>query len=334
MINAFYTYSLFCTEIPGYYYDPQKKKYFKILPGEQSGSSSMITREIIKLKKTEEARQDSLREFALKIIQKDPAYTGSSAAHQPRCHYSSNVIDHVHCVQNGVLRTREKGIVQHQLINHQLRNLQAVCKKKIYGRDSGLPPYKKLEHMTQMMEAPGEDARILCLWSLEDLIVQRIQLLQVDRLALTGSSPEGASLSLTPVGATLLQSFSKVTHMCWAPSSPGQTTNVNILYTTTCFIGNNPSLALLRTLEGAPEGEEGGGRAEGSTYAEFHLGHTTTWTCAWSAHKNKFSIGSKENALVIDVPTRRLWELFTKKSDVFSQVFSHAVRVPFTCSNI
>ena len=317
--NIIYNY---VTEIPGFYYDAEKKKYFKILPGHQSANNNMLTREIIKLKKTEEARQQSLREFALKTIRMDPAYADAATTTQKaRCKYSRNIMDHIGSIHTGVKRTHEARQLQHHLINHQLRNMQAFCKQKIYPRNERDTAYKRLEHMTQMCVAPGDESRLLCLWSLEGLIVQRIQLLRVDRLALQGASPaEGAAMSVVPVGAVLLQSFSKVTHICWAPSTPDQTVNVPVLYTTTCFIGNSPSLALLRTLDDEHHPTD-------SKYAEFHLGHNTTWTCAWSAQKQKFSIGTKENALVIDVATRKLWELSTKKSDVYSQTFNHAVRI-------
>lgn len=297
------------------------------MPGHQSAGPSTVTRESLQQKATEEARQQSLREFALRTIQTDPSFgfessrTGGHAHHSAR---SRNIIDHVYSLHHGVLRQKRSSVRQSKLTVHQMSRFQPACKQKVLAACIG-PGQGKVEHMTRMLAAPSSadspTTRLVCLWSLKSLLVQRIQLIEVNRVARTDGS---AIMDSSPTGAVLTPSLSKVTDLCWAPKAPEDNTASPVLYTTTCVMGTNPSLAKLRHLDPGLSSNE---RDVADT--EFHLGNKTTWSCAWSAHSKKFSVGLEECAFVIDVATRRLWELHTRKSDVLSQTFSVTVIINF-----
>ena len=106
--------------------------------------------------------------------------------------------------------------------------------------------------------------------------------------------------------------------MCWAPLDGTDPLDCCICFTTTCFLGNSPSLALLRRLDADS--------SQGFRHTEFNLGQKATWACAWNGKSNQLSVGSEGCALLLDVPTRRMWELNTANSDVRSQAFLQEVR--------
>jgi hypothetical protein len=49
--------------MPGYYYDAEKKKYFKIVPGNVNGQQSAVTRESIREREAEKERKKNMQDF-------------------------------------------------------------------------------------------------------------------------------------------------------------------------------------------------------------------------------------------------------------------------------
>ena len=82
-------------------------------------------------------------------------------------------------------------------------------------------------------------------------------------------------------------------------------------------MGSGPSVALLRSLDCSGQADY--------VADEFSLGNGATWACAWNDVSAKFGVGMEKHAVLMDVQTRRLWELNTQGSDVVSQVFSRGV---------
>ena len=233
-----------------------------------------------------------------------------------RCYNSKNIAELASCVQIGDLSANRTVTYKHKVVNHIFRNLRSTCKRKVF--EEVRTPYEKFEHMLQMMPSLDmSQGRLLCMWSLVDLIVQRVQILQVNDLRKRYCNHDNSStqINVEPVGTVLLQSFSKITNMCWATMPDTGTAQSPVLYTTTCFLGNNPSLASLRRLDCAGH--------DSQLISEFSLGKKATWTCAWSPCSSKFSVGSEGSGLLIDVATRKMWELYTRKADVFTQAFSY-----------
>ena len=211
-------------------------------------------------------------------------------------------------LQNPFLNNREG-------IKHMVSRLKPAGKLKLFENPN--TSYEKLEHMLHMKVNEEQD-KILCLWGLKEQIVQRIQMLNIN--GINKYDGDGSiDIDVSPTGAVLLQSFSKVTDMCWAPLDGTDPLDCCILYTTTCFLGNNPSLALLRRLDADS--------AQGFRHTEFNLGQKATWACAWNGKSNQLSVGSEGCALLLDVPTRRMWELHTGNSDVRSQAFLKEVNI-------
>ncbi len=229
--------------------------------------------------------------------------------------FSNNLYCFLDRVKSGYFteKFRTPTLVNEECIKHTVTRLKPAGKLKLF--ENPVSSYEKLEHMLHM-KVNEEQNKILCLWGLREQIVQRIQMLNVN--GINRFENGCVDIDISPTGAMVLQSFSKVTDMCWAPLDDGSDPlDCCILYTTTCFLGNNPSLVFLRRLDADS--------SENYRHAEFNLGQKATWACAWSGRRNQLSVGSEGGALLVDVPTRRTWELHTGHSDVRSQVFSSQV---------
>ena len=306
------------SDIPGFYFDPVKKKYFKILPG-QSGIH--LTTESIKSKIAEQKRQEDLMEIGKNVAsaflkEYDAALHLKTTSNPPLPKFTNNFYHLLDTTKRSHFSEKfhTPAWSNRETIKHTVSRLKPAGKLKIF--ENPVTSYEKLEHMLYMKVNEQQD-KLLCLWGLREQIVQRIQMLNIN--GINRYDEDGSiDIDVSPTGAVLLQSFSKVTDMCWAPLDGADPLDHCILYTTTCFLGNNPSLVLLRKLDA--------GSAEDFRQTEFNLGQKATWACAWNGKCNKLSVGSEECALLLDVPTRRTWELHTGKSDVRSQTFLKEVR--------
>ena len=303
------------TDIPGFYYDETKKKYFKILPGHLHTPAS-ITRESIQSKIAEEKRQEDLVEIGKNVASSFLQQYRESSSVLSKCalrqiKYTDNVYDITERTRTSfyVEKLRSPFRNRRESTKHIVSRLKPSGKLKIFENPS--TSYEKLEHMLHM-KVNDEQDKILCLWGLKEQIVQRIQMLSINGIN-RFDEDGGVDIDVSPTGAVLLQSFSKVTDMCWAPLDGTDPSDCWICFTTTCFLGNNPSLALLRRLDFDS--------SQGSRHTEFNLGQKATWACAWNGKSNQLSVGSEGCALLLDVPTRRMWELHTANSDVRSQTF-------------
>ena len=125
--------------------------------------------------------------------------------------------------------------------------------------------YNRLEH-THMMLVNKDHDDLLCLWSLKDTWVQRLQLVKLaEKRRVTENIP--ISVNADPHGKVIIQSLNKVTDICWAPLVKN-TQEEHVLYTTICHTGYLNSLAMIRSLSAEQE--------EQPTFIDFDLGK---WFC-------------------------------------------------------
>lgn len=86
---------------------------------------------------------------------------------------------------------------------------------------------------------------VVCLWSLKDLLVQRMQSISIK--SVDNLIESKACMDVKLFGSMIPKAYSKITSMCSALiDSKGL--GEYVLYTTMCAVGNNPSLAMLRNL--------------------------------------------------------------------------------------
>ena len=103
---------------------------------------------------------------------------------------------------------------------------------------------------------------LLCLWSLKDTWVQRMQLVKViEKQRSSENIP--ISVNAEPHGKVIIQSLNKVTDICWA-TQVMNSAEEHVLYTTICHTGYMNSLAMIRSLSSEQE--------ERPTFLDFDLG--------------------------------------------------------------
>lgn len=235
---------------------------------------------------------------------------------KPDKHFSYNITDMIFNTRLGQIQYPRT--VQQKITESFFHGLHPCGSRKILERVEAIDAYCRLEHMSYM-EPNKDQSKLLCLWSLKDIIGQRIQLLNVKSFTRCHEEDTNKIKIDVQLGdVVILQSSYKVTGLTWVPKFSGDNDQSDyILYTTTCFIGNNPSLAIVRRLDSSDERD--------FHCNEFNLGMKATWSCAWNRQTKQISIGCEKMALLVDVETRRMWKLHVDKSDVLSQVFSHQV---------
>lgn len=273
---------------------------------------NVVTRESVSSKTAEEKRKNDLKLQSDSKLNVLPRQHDRDAKPKRRTESLNFIHFWQHVCQGDVTNTSVEPFV----LKSQVRKLRLSHFEKIFPNPFG--NYEQLEHML-LMEASPDCRDILGLWSVKDTLVHRIQLLRVDVKKQTyerSAEAQGLNVEINPQGNVVLQSLNKVTHACWAPSLENPNRKY-ILYTTVCYTGYSPSLALFRNLEP-------GGNADFRA-TDFCLGKKATWTCAWNPHHQRFSVGTEKSGLLLDVETRRLWELYSNKSDVLAQAFARTV---------
>ena len=123
-------------------------------------------------------------------------------------------------------------------------NLKPSAYCKVFNTPAN--SYERLEHMQNMISSTLNPNNMICLWSLKQILVQRIQTLTVKSVKQTQENTSEIDVSVT--GAMIPKAVSKITSMCCAPVNIRGSTEEYVLYTTMCLIGNNPSLVMLRNL--------------------------------------------------------------------------------------
>ncbi|KAK3603064.1 hypothetical protein CHS0354_015757 [Potamilus streckersoni] len=286
-------------EIPGFYFDKEKNRYFKITSC-QNATTGAMTRENIEEKAREEKRQrDLCKTHFSEIMRKE----NSCEKSLPRIFMNANY---------GNITKEQLTTV---MIKNKATSIKTALKSQLVFNGSNIQQLRQdsVEHMLQMEVNPSQD-KILGLWCLKDSSIHHIQLLDIKE-NLRSSEKESLSIKVKPCGAFISQSLSKVTHMCWASPELSEENHQNMcLYVTMCPTGYSFSVALIRNFE--PQ--------EGQSCAVFdvNLGKKATWSCAWNAHLRQFSVGTEKCSLVIDPETRKMWEYNTYGSDPLSQVFT------------
>lgn len=278
-------------ELPGFYYDKEKKKYFKILPN-NSCIGKAVTKEAIKMKEKEKARKSDL----LNLVK--------PRTETPRRHQLSVYDNCLPCVtcnfQQGLLSRRQ---LDHTIHKIRLKNLNTTPQTRIQiYSDIRRDWLERLENATQLEMI--DNKHIIGLFSLKDSMIQRILWLKLSDKP-SSNQKDRLSLSIDPFpSCRYYQSAVKISSMSLIDKD-------SVLYTGMVYTGTPESLVFIK------------GFGEGSSrYEVYSLGQKATWTCAWNKHANQFSVGSEKCGLLLDVQTRRLWEINTHNSDVLCQVFS------------
>ncbi|XP_074657920.1 DDB1- and CUL4-associated factor 4-like protein 1 [Tubulanus polymorphus] len=286
------------------------------MPSHLAASSSNVTRESIKREHDEKRRIETLCQMS------ENRKVTCTLVHHRKLR-SSNVVDSL--IERRRLGFKMSDGFKAPMIRARVPFMNTTLRRKVFPEPANM--YEVMDHM-HTMQPSSDYTKILGLWSVRTTAVQRIQVLDLSPTSkfLNDSSYDSmgnesrdvkieTEIGIKPSGTAIMKSLSKVTHICWAPLSVDDRSNSAVLYTTMCILGRFPSLALFRRLDSSTVQEY--------RSTEFNLGKNAAWTCAWNSYNQQFSIGSEKKAILIDVETRRLWELNTRDGDVLTQIFSN-----------
>ena len=228
---------------------------------------------------------------------------------------SHNITDTVFRSRSGQIQ--DPRTVQRKITEQVIRGLHPCGSRTIL--EHTIDAYSRLQHMSYM-EPSSDQSKLLCLWSLKDIIGQRIQLLNVK--SFKQSHEDGSkkiSINVQPGDVVILQTRYNITGLKWAPQDDDDRSD-HILYTTTRSLRNNQSLAILRRLDSSALHNFRGN--------EYVLGKKATWSCAWNRHTRQIGVGSEKMSVLVDAETRLTRQVHADKSDVLSLVFPRQVNIP------
>ncbi len=251
---------------------------------------NVLTREKIDSDQAEKKRQKDLLDLASFRMTRD--FT------------SSNVLHAVLSRERGEVTVNQ---LKTRLLMSNIETLQPSGSWTVVGSSDGIQ--ESVEHMV-VMESTQHRDKLLGLWSVKDCMKQRLQLLHLVEQART-TTQKTLSLSVRATDTNFVQSWNKISNVCWAEFSNWPDRN-NVLYTTMSHTGYSYSLAFIRNLDQT--------RPDDPAF-DYNLGSRVAWTCAWNYPRQQFSVGSEKRGMLIDVETRRLWD-FEIPTDPFTQVFS------------
>ena len=298
--------------MPGFYYDPEKKKYFKIVPGHCNGQANAVTPEVIKLKQAEEQRQKCLSQMVTSNKTDKKAQNSIQRKHG-RTIFQSVLL-------------RSTGSVSSQIFKREtkLASFRSLClhgKSPVHGSRTPRYSHYKETHM-QHMAVNSTGDYFVCMWKVgnADQIIQPLKVTNM-RYAHKMTKKDGymrmVNFDVNLVGSTVQHQFRRVGNLCWAEktSVAADTAIDYALYTTTYEGTRNrmPSTVTLKNLLPNDVSQHNQGTM-------FNIGNCIAWTCAWSQQEQRIAVGTEDGALILDM-THNRWDLNTKRSDGFTQCF-------------
>nr|XP_054757976.1 uncharacterized protein LOC129264140 [Lytechinus pictus] len=283
-------------EIPGFYYDEEKKRYFRILPGHSGGN--VVTTETIRQKAAEKKRQ---------------------------CYFDKRYL------VKGSLRKVPTIKVVKSLVQLQENKRRGNCRSSYFKRAAHETAVRQMEIKPSSRVSPFPDQyfsgssgyiskfeldsrqkHVLMVFS--DNYLSRLWQGEVVRRRSPKTGQEEVTIAnWSKVNILNTQNTSKVTHASWAQVREGE--NMYALYAYSG--GSSNTVQLVK----CPTDEDGVAHISYS----YKCISNSAWTCAWSnsptlpAH---LAIGSDKKALVIDTLSSRDQPVYTGRSDVFAQAFS------------
>ncbi|XP_078673834.1 DDB1- and CUL4-associated factor 4-like [Branchiostoma floridae x Branchiostoma belcheri] len=281
------------SEIPGFYYDPEKKKYFRILPGHNNYNP--LTTAHIQQKQQEETRQELLKQDRNRTVPKVKVRGSTrTASCGPRLllkrqfgQFSSRLSQR--CAEESFLVEMEKQKLTVNLYDSSTQDTVNFL---------ALEPDSRCERLLALSDA------------------RRISSCQLDFVSFMALN------TLDSMQKSYMQYFTpgKVTGICWASVTGPES---HALFSVLDEGPDSPSCARLVCAEVMANehlipGPGGAGLVRGRNYEV-----KSAWTCAWNSNpvfSKCFSVGANNSSVVIDAFTGQR-DVINTKSDVFAQKF-------------
>eukprot|EP00057_Strongylocentrotus_purpuratus_P014479 XP_011668953.1 PREDICTED: DDB1- and CUL4-associated factor 4 [Strongylocentrotus purpuratus] len=283
-------------EIPGFYYDEEKQRHFRILPGHSGGN--VVTTETIRQKEAEKKRQSYLEERN--------STKGSSEKVLP----GNRVNSLVQLQENRMRGNCRSSYFKRMAHESAVKQMEIKPSSRVspfpdhyFNGTSGYISNLELDSRQKQVLMVISDDYLSRLWQGEVVC---------ERNPKTGQE-EVTIANWSTVNILTTQLIWKVAHASWAQVREGE--NMYALYAISGGLSSTVQLMKCPT--------EGDGISQISY--SYERSNESLWTCAWSnsptlpAH---LAIGSTGKAIVVDTLSTREQILYTSNSDVFAQAFS------------
>ncbi|XP_072015778.1 DDB1- and CUL4-associated factor 4-like, partial [Amphiura filiformis] len=281
------------THLPGFYYDPEKKKYFRLLSG--NNNYNPLTKDGLQLKAAEETR--------VKMIQgKEP--TPPKPAAQTAANSRTMML---------LQRNREQGQLTYQQF---ARFAHEHCVTMLPMQPTHeLTPFPDTYFngeagSIQFLKVDQHQDRVLMV--IHDSFLSRIWQGSVNR---DDNNNDAVAIDNWGTVNVLGTRSNKITNVEWATSDRDD--GLQVLYTVS---GGQTSSAQLFKIY-----RDSSGRWKKEFVFSTESMEKMCWTCAWNHNplmQPQISIGSSRCAVIFDIATANRKELYSGHSDVLAQVYS------------
>jgi len=301
---------LCCLQIPGFYFDPDKKRYFRIVSGHDNVMAGAVTAEVVAAKNE---CKHSLVLTVLDTVKKQRVDTSHSFV---------SIFQNMQIGQAAVCNVRSRiltDIVQNLAWHNTVSAVPVVDFEDLYSITDSF--------MKQMFCTTDEN-QLICLWSLQtnlpslnDSALQRFEITDTAK-----SSSDCTTLQYVTVGSQHnTMPFKGIMSACVAPTDMLPDCHVEpVLYA--AALESQPlrcdAIVILDPLDSTSPDES----RSADTVCSFYVGTKWVWSCAWSSGlDNKFAVGTEKLAFLFDANTGKRFALDTRSSDVLSLAFTSLV---------
>ena len=304
-----YVFLLTFLDIPGFYFDVEKNRYFKVLSSDKGCGDNFVTKKTIADKQAECCRLKDLDSFNGRGIVKQRPITGLNKA-VPSLPLSSYFRVSSYLLSNGY----QRGEVNRTQLERSYVLDAAQClsfsQKGIFFNQ-----HPSGTRMLQM-ESSVDCNKLLCVSSLYHDVRHAVQIFNISVPEVSNSArPSRMHLLLEAddESSSIFYLSCKVVHACWCDL--GQGSDQHVLCTTLDEIGPTHTSAAIYFVGGNP--------IDGKLRHDFNLNgiNCMAFTCAWNSYRRVFSIGMERSGYVVDVGSSVVQRLQTIQSDVLAQVF-------------
>lgn len=290
-------------QLPGFYYDAEKKKYFRILPSHSNAMSGVVTPEVIDCKQAKLQFEKESSSFVKPVI-----------SGQSRTSLKSQNI--VHLVTNGAIGRLSSLGLQQLFRSNTIRHLTYQGYEKMSYRDRN-----RFSHANQLMLS-ADQTQLVCLWSTVRQTCRSLHNV-VQRLDIVDIVKKENNHSLLRTKTTGYQNFAPnhISSMCFTgeqhqPRRP-------VLYTAAIMSTpmNITSFAVIDPVTKTDINIQ----CHSYVPTQYAVGNMWTWSCASNCSGTSFVVGTEKRALMFDSETARRLPVDTCNSDVLSVSYANMV---------
>lgn len=305
-----------CFQLPGFYFDPDKQRYYRIQSGHNNVMPHSLTAKIVASKNKH--KQSSV-------------LSAADAIKRQRTDAPQNCfVTHFQNMQLGRARRSQilLGIVRNLAWHNVVPVLPVLDREEEYNINNC--------YLKQIFCTTDEN-QLICRWDLQSRdeypfssgnVLQRFEISDAPK-----ASSKCTILQCVPVGIQHnARRFKGIMSACIAQTDMLTDCRVTpVLYAAAVRQGSPFHFNTMAVLDSLDSNNFDQLQAP-SSCRTFRVGKKWVWSCAWSPGLNQFAIGTEKLAFLFDANTGRRFALNTQSSDVLAQVFTSPVSTGLFCA--